>query len=79
LFKSPLYVDTDGYLTSTGGGTGTGGIPEAPADSRFYARYNLSWAALGTMANQNANAVAISGGSVSNITLDNTIIDGGSF
>lgn len=72
LFKAPLYVDVDGYLTSTGGGTG--GISEAPNDAFYYARHALSWVALGTMANQNATAVAITGG-----TINGVVFDGGSF
>jgi hypothetical protein len=34
---------------------------------------------LGTMAIQNANAVAITGGTISAVTLSNTVIDGGTF
>ena len=62
LCKSPLFVDTDGYLTSSGGGVGT--VPEAPNDAFYYARHALNWSALGSMANQNSNAVNITGGTI---------------
>jgi hypothetical protein len=68
LCKAPLFVDTDGYLTSTGGGAG--GISEAPNDAYYYARHALGWSALGSMANQNSNTVAITGGTIDGITLD---------
>jgi hypothetical protein len=41
LCKSPLFVDTDGYLTSTGGATGM--VPEAPNDGLMYGRQSLNW------------------------------------
>jgi hypothetical protein len=39
-FKSPLYMDTDGFLTSTGGGAA--GVPEAPTDGLMYGRQSVS-------------------------------------
>ena len=42
LFKDPLYMDVDGYLTSTGG-TGPAGVPEAPNDGMMYGRQSLNW------------------------------------
>ena len=41
LCKSPLFVDVDGYLTSSGGGPGT--VPEAPNDGLMYGRQSLAW------------------------------------
>src|SRR5262245_58957980 len=39
-----LYNDVAGTLTiSASGGSGGGGIPEAPTDSVAYGRENLSW------------------------------------
>jgi hypothetical protein len=62
---------TGGTLAATGGG---GGITDAPSDGNYYSRRNATWTALGTMAIQNANAVAITGG-----TIDGCIINGGTF
>jgi hypothetical protein len=59
-----------GVLTATGGG----GITDAPSDGNYYSRRNATWTALGTMAIQNASAVAITGG-----TIDGCIINGGTF
>jgi Gp45 protein len=41
MFKAPLFLDVDGVLTSTGGGTG--GVPEAPNDGFAYGRKSLNW------------------------------------
>ena len=39
-FKAPLYMDTDGFLTSTGGGAG--GVPEAPTTGLMYGRQSVA-------------------------------------
>jgi hypothetical protein len=64
-------------LTFTGGtlsSTVTSGISDAPSDGSYYSRRNAAWTALGTMAIQNASAVAITGG-----TINGCIINGGTF
>jgi hypothetical protein len=41
-FKAPLFLDSEGFLTSTGGGTG--GVPEAPINGLMYGRKDANWA-----------------------------------
>jgi hypothetical protein len=45
------------------------GLGDAPQDGNFYLRQNGAWVAAGTMALQNANAIAVTGGTETGTTL----------
>jgi len=71
---TPATGDNDTSIATTAFVKAQGYLTDAVSDGNYYSRRNAAWAALGTMAIQNANAVAITGG-----TIDGCIINGGTF
>lgn len=68
-----------GDTGATGAGVPTGGTAGQALTKIDSTNYNTQWTSLGTMASQNANAVAITGGSVDNTSIGATTRSSGDF